>query len=99
MKSPVLRCLLSIAAGFATFVVVLALLNYTGGYRLVEPYHSLWGFTHEFAQRVDPAGLGDTDEFFGRFGALIDFWLGIVFWTLLFAAAYFCFVFRKRQTI
>jgi hypothetical protein len=102
VKSPILRFLLSLAAGFATFFAVLAVLNYTGGHRFVEPYHSLWGFTHQFAQRIDPAPLditGATDEFFGPFGAVLDFWLGIVFWTFLFAAAYFCFVFRRRQTI
>ena len=105
VKSRTLRCLLSIVAGFATFVGVLAALGYTGGNRFVEPYHYLWGYSHDFAQRIDPAPLGDpahygeTNEFFGPFGEVLDFWLGILFWTLLFATGYFCFVFRRRQTI
>ena len=103
MKSRTLRCLLSIVAGFATFVGVLAALGYTGGNRFVEPYHYLWGYSHDFAQRIDPAPLGDpahygeTNEFFGPFGEVLDFWLlGILI--LDFAFCYRIFLLCLPET-
>jgi hypothetical protein len=104
VKSRALRFVLSIVAGFATFITVLAVLNYTGGNRFVEPYHYLWGVTHGFAQRIDPAPpfdpahYGETGEFYGPFGAFFDFYFGIAFWTFLFASVYFLFVFRSKPT-
>jgi len=98
VKSRILRWLLSVTAGVVTFLAVVATLNANGGPRLVERYHSLWGLTHVIAERLDPPGPGDG-EFFGPFGSLIDFFLGIAVWTLLFTLAYFLFVFRGPKPI
>ena len=98
MKRKAFRFAASLFVALVTFFALAALLNATGGYIFVERYHSLWGLSHFIAMRIDPPGPGDG-EFFGSFGAFLDFYLGIVFWVLLFGVAYYHFVFRPRQTI
>jgi hypothetical protein len=102
MKSRALRCLLSIVAGFATFIAVMILLYYAGGLGPQDDYHYLWGLTHRIAQRIDPAPYplpaDSTDEFFGPFGGFFDEYFGIAFWAFLFALVYFLFVFRSKPT-
>jgi hypothetical protein len=98
MKRNALRFAASFVVGLITFFALAALLNATGGYMFVERYHSLWGLSHFIAMRIDPPGPGDG-EFFGSFGSVVDFFLGIVFWVLFFGFAYYYFLFRRRQSI
>jgi hypothetical protein len=98
MKRRPLRFVASMVAGLVTFFGLAALLNSIGGYILVERYHSLWGLSHFIAMRIDPPGPNDG-EFFGSFGAFLDFYFGIVIWALLFGLAYYQVLFRSRQTI
>jgi hypothetical protein len=97
------RLILSALAGLVTiYAVAFALQIAFKGSLVFGYYRDVFGLAPLIAQAVDPSYMAHQDLYFeseGVLGRWVDFLVMIGVWGVLFAALYFRFVFRGRQTI
>jgi hypothetical protein len=95
----------SAAAGFVTvFLLSVALVFAAPDSWLTFQWRRVFGLAPLLATALDPnwveaEGLLEPDAVIPRLGNQVCNFVFWGFWPLLLAALYFCFVFRRRQTI
>jgi hypothetical protein len=97
-----LKVIASVVAGVITFYVILAALAPTQSthyWWLFSSYKDVFGFAPFMGHLVETAPWSDYDEFYGPSGRETANAVTIGFWTPVFGALYFVFVFRRRKTI
>jgi hypothetical protein len=97
-----LKGIASVVAGVITFYVILVALaptQWTRYWWLFSSYKDVFGLAPFMGHSVETAPFSDYNEFYGPYGQETADAVTIGFWTLVFGALYFVFVFRRRETI
>jgi hypothetical protein len=96
------RLIGSFLGGIVTFYAIAFALSFTqftkAGW-LFSQYIDVFGLASSMGHLVQTAPFSDDDEFYGPHGRLTAWLVTVGFWTLLFGALYFRFLFRARKTI
>ena len=100
MKSTPVRISLSALAGLVTFYVIgtAALALGADGSWSFDQYRYAFGLAPLIGHALEGPWILE-DEFYGQHGSLIASLTTIGFWTIVFGAFYFRYVFRRSRTI